>query len=230
MTDSAHTVRPPAPEVSTASTSTARFDLPAATFALGDLFDRVPDARAELDPTIANPDDHALVAVHADGDECTVDAAIRSDAGVAAVERFGERADGWAYRITWEGRPRRLIRRLVTAGVTVLSACGRNGRWRLRVLTPDRAGIRRASDVFDALDCRADCRSVSRFADKPTRSRLTDEQREAIRTAFEAGYYNVPRDATLSDISNRLGISHQALSERFRRAHEKLIANELLFE
>jgi hypothetical protein len=135
MTDSAHTVRPPTPDVLTATTSTAVFDLPAGAFALADLFERVPDARAELDPTIANPADHALVVVHAD-DERAVDAAVRSDTGVAAVERFGERADGWAYRITWEGRPHRLIRRLVAAGVTVLSVRGQGGRWRLRVLAP----------------------------------------------------------------------------------------------
>lgn len=230
MTDSVHTVRPPAPEVPRTTASTASFDLPAAAFALADLFERVPDARAELDPTIANPADHALVVVHADADERAVDAAIRSDTGVAAVERFGERADGWAYRITWEGRPHRLVRRLVAAGVTVLSARGRGGRWRLRVFAPDRAGIRRASDVFEALDCGADCRSVSRFASEPARSRLTDDQREALRAAFEAGYYDVPRNVTMGDVSERLDISHQALSERFRRAHGKLVANELLFE
>lgn len=229
MTDSAHTVRPPTPDVST-TTSTARFDLPAGAFAFADLFERVPDARAELDPTIANPADHALVVVHADADKRTVDGAIRADTGVAAVERFGERADGWTYRVTWEGRPHRLIRRLVTDGVTVLSVRGRDGRWRLRVLAPDRAGIRRASDTFAELDCAADCRSVSGFTGEPARSRLTDEQREALRTASEAGYYDVPRDATMGDVSERLDISHQTLSERFRRAHEKLVANELCFE
>jgi predicted DNA binding protein len=229
MTDSASTVRPPTPDIST-TPSTAQFDLPAGAFALAELFERVPDARAELDPTIANPADHALVVVHADADERTVDAAIRSDRGVAAVERFGERADGWTYRVTWEGRPHRLIRRLVTGGVTILSARGRDGRWRLRVLASDRAGIRRASDTFEELDCEADCRSVSGFTGEPARSRLTDEQREALRTASEAGYYKVPRDATMGNVAERLGISHQALSERFRRAHGKLIANELLFE
>ena len=229
MTDSTHTARPPTPDISTPTTSTARFDIPAEAFALADLFERVPDARAELDPTIANPDDHALLVVHAD-DERAVDGAIRADEGVAAVERFGERADGWAYRLTWEGRPHRLVRRLVAAGVTVLSARGRDGRWRLRVLAPDRAGIRRASDVFEELGCGADCRSVSNVADEPARSRLTDGQREALRAAFEAGYYDIPREATMGDVSERLDISHQALSERFRRAHGKLAADELLFE
>ena len=103
MTDSVHTVRPPAPEVPRTTTSTASFDLPAAAFALADLFERVPDARAELDPTIANPDDHALLVVHAD-DERAVDGAIRADEGVAAVERFGEQVIPLVRQLEEEGR------------------------------------------------------------------------------------------------------------------------------
>ena len=52
---------------------------------------------------------------------------------------------------------------------------------------------------------------------------LTDEQREALRTAFEAGYFDIPRHASLESISEELGISASALSERLRRAQTQLI-------
>lgn len=59
------------------------------------------------------------------------------------------------------------------------------------------------------------------------RSKLTDKQREALLTAFKRGYHEIPRDTTSSDLADELGISHQALSERFRRAYRHLVESEL---
>jgi len=52
---------------------------------------------------------------------------------------------------------------------------------------------------------------------------LTDGQREALRTAYELGYFEVPRGASLSDVAEHLGISASATSERLRRAQTQLI-------
>ncbi|MFC3478896.1 helix-turn-helix domain-containing protein [Halobacterium litoreum] len=46
---------------------------------------------------------------------------------------------------------------------------------------------------------------------------LSPKQREALETAVEAGFFEVPRDATLSDVADELGVSTQAASERLRR-------------
>jgi len=58
---------------------------------------------------------------------------------------------------------------------------------------------------------------------EPPGEGLTDQQQEALRTAFEAGYFEIPRRASLETISNELGISASALSERLRRAQTQLI-------
>lgn len=58
----------------------------------------------------------------------------------------------------------------------------------------------------------------------PGPSPVTGEQREAVLTALELGYYEVPRHANLADVAAELGISHQALSERLRRAHGGLVS------
>ena len=52
---------------------------------------------------------------------------------------------------------------------------------------------------------------------------VTDKQRKALTRAFESGYYDIPRGVTTEELATDLGISHQALSERFRRAHKGLI-------
>ena len=56
---------------------------------------------------------------------------------------------------------------------------------------------------------------------------LTTSQYETIVEAYEGGYYSVPRGVNLEDLARRLGVSHQALSERLRRGHETLIENAL---
>lgn len=46
---------------------------------------------------------------------------------------------------------------------------------------------------------------------------LSAKQREALETAAEAGYFEVPRNASLTTIADELGVSTQAASERLRR-------------
>ena len=227
-------VSAPTPQISSAvdtPASTARFTLPAEGFALAEFFERVPNARVECESAVANPTDHALLVIQANSRENPVDTALREDASIGTVERFGERSEGWVYRVTWEGRPHRLIQRLVVADVTLVSARGRGGEWQLRLLTPNREGIGRAHEIMDDLDCEEKCRSVCNLdGGGSNRSGLTDDQYEALIEGYEAGYYDIPRNVTLEEVATGLGISHQALSERFRRAYRSIVATELVTE
>jgi len=53
--------------------------------------------------------------------------------------------------------------------------------------------------------------------------RLTDRQREVLRTAFEMGYYEWPRDCTGQDVAAELGISAATFSEHVFAAERKLL-------
>jgi hypothetical protein len=54
-------------------------------------------------------------------------------------------------------------------------------------------------------------------------SGLTDRQREALRVAYELGYFDIPRKASLEDVAAKLDISASSTSERLRRAETQLI-------
>jgi hypothetical protein len=54
---------------------------------------------------------------------------------------------------------------------------------------------------------------------------LTDLQAETLLKALDWGYYDVPREANLEEMSERFDVSHQALSERVRRGLASLIEN-----
>ncbi|MFC4406027.1 helix-turn-helix domain-containing protein [Haloarchaeobius iranensis] len=58
---------------------------------------------------------------------------------------------------------------------------------------------------------------------EPPGDGLTDPQREALRTAYEMGYFDVPRGASLDNVAAELGIGASAASERLRRAQTHLV-------
>jgi len=60
-----------------------------------------------------------------------------------------------------------------------------------------------------------------------TTDALTDRQREAVRVAYELGYFEIPRKASLDDVAAELGISASSCSERLRRAQTALFEAHL---
>ena len=52
---------------------------------------------------------------------------------------------------------------------------------------------------------------------------LTDRQKEILRTALAAGYYDIPRRATQRDLATELGLSRGTIGDHLRRAEAKII-------
>lgn len=59
---------------------------------------------------------------------------------------------------------------------------------------------------------------------------VTEAQQEALLHALEAGYFDVPRQAKLGTIAEKLGITTSALSTRIRRGQQNLLQNTLAQE
>jgi len=56
---------------------------------------------------------------------------------------------------------------------------------------------------------------------------LSARQREALRTAAEMGYYEIPRETTTAEVGEALGVSRRTLEGHLRRAENKLVAGFL---
>lgn len=57
---------------------------------------------------------------------------------------------------------------------------------------------------------------------------LTDRQREALRAAHRAGYYDVPRTGTVADVADELDCSSSTAGAHLRKAESALVAAFLL--
>ncbi len=55
------------------------------------------------------------------------------------------------------------------------------------------------------------------------RGRLTDRQREVVTTAYEAGYFEHPREANAETVASRLGVSSATFREHLATAQRKLL-------
>jgi predicted DNA binding protein len=59
---------------------------------------------------------------------------------------------------------------------------------------------------------------------------LTDEQLAALRIAYEMGYFQEPRDISLNEVAEEIGLSSTAMSGRLRRGMRNLIATTIARE
>jgi hypothetical protein len=95
--------------------------------------------------------------------------------------------------------------------------------WRQRGWFADRDAFRAFASFWRA-NAGFHLHRLTRDGDpEPAGDGLTDRQDEALRIAYELGYFEIPRGAALDDVADELGISAASASERLRRAQTRLL-------
>lgn len=113
--------------------------------------------------------------------------------------------------------------------IVLLDARGTHEGWTVRMLFPTRETLSAYYDECQERDLSPTILAKYEEVEAPTRAKaeLTAAQWEALTTAFDAGYFEIPRRTSLEDIADQLGISRQATSERIRRAQAALLDRQL---
>lgn len=156
-----------------------------------------------------------------------VDASLAAEPTVESHRRLGDEDGGEGtgqrlYRIEWTDRS--VLGRLAEHGGSLLSATLDASGWDVRLLSPSQTDLSTAYAVWESNRWKVYVkRVVPCEEDQMGDHGLTDEQYRAMKRAVESGYYRVPRRTTLSELAADLDISHQALSERLRRASRNLV-------
>ncbi len=201
--------------------------LPAAETALATAFERAPAATFELESSVSKTRPSLWVA---DVDRETADDAFRADPSVEAAELLVETDSRLLYDVTFadDSGTGRLWDGLLVDGGSLLEARASDGWWQVTVRYRDRETLCAAYDRLLDRGINVELRRVTDVTDTGGHAtRLTPEQQEALEAALEYGYFEIPRGVSMEELADELGISHQALSERFRRAYETLVDAEL---
>ena len=112
---------------------------------------------------------------------------------------------------------------LATAEAFVDRITVRRDGWRQRGWFADREAFR-AFAAFWQANAGFHLHRLTRDGDpEPAGQGLTDRQDEALRIAYELGYFEIPRGASLDAVADELGISAASASERLRRAQTRLL-------
>ena len=201
----------------------------ASDFALYETFAQLGDVQFEVERMVAQ-DDRILPFIWVTYDDAeALTRALEDDPTTADVEVLVDLDGERLYRMEWVNRIDALVYVLVEEEGTVLSASGRNGQWVLRLLFTERESLSRTYDHCEDVGLSLRIERVFDIDEgRQGRFGLTDKQQDVLRKGFEQGYYSIPREIDAQDFAAELDISHQALSERIRRAHETLIANTIM--
>jgi predicted DNA binding protein len=209
----------------------AEVHVPAEEFALRETLEEVPDVEFEVERVATHGSDRVLPFVWATGEDLErVEAALETDPSVEDVESLIEQDDARLFRMEWVTHTRVLVYVLTEGNATVLSLSGFENRWAFRVLFPDRDALSATYAFCRERNLTFDLRQVYELSNSSRRGHfgLTDEQHDALVAGIECGYFDVPRGATMDDVAAELGVSRQAVSERLRRGHHRLIESALV--
>lgn len=203
----------------------AEFELPASEFALRGTLAAVPDAEFEVERVAAHSEGRVMPFVWVRTEDFEAfERALDEDPTVDGVECLSVLDDERLYRMDWVDSIHLLVHAILEAKSTILSATGTTECWQLRILFPDREALSATHDHCRSLDLDFEITSIYELeGDRHGQYGLTKEQHETLVEGARCGYYEVPRDLTLGEFADSVGISHQALSERLRRGHRNLI-------
>lgn len=107
----------------------------------------------------------------------------------------------------------------------------RDGELLVRVTVPNRRELQAIVDTARQRGARVELDQVLPLSNDGGRTKtieldtetITELQRETAELAFDAGYYERPREADLSELADELGITESAVSQRLNSAESKLI-------
>lgn len=201
-------------------------------FALASTLSAVENLRCEVERVVACNQDTVMPFVWLEGPSAAlagIESTLAADETVEEATCIASLEGERLYQMTWSTRTDLLLDLLLEADGTILSARATGKGWSLRLLFPTREASARAHDRCRENNVQCEIHTVYNISEgRQSRFRLTDEQRDALIKAFQSGYYEIPRERDLEELAAEFGISHQALSERLRRAHGSLVENAVM--
>lgn len=95
-------------------------------------------------------------------------------------------------------------------------------------LVGSQEALQQELEAYEAADAPVTVRRLTDYEGPQAElDRLTPRQQEVLETAYELGYYEIPRETTADAIAERLDLDRSTVTEHLQRAERNLIATVL---
>ncbi|ELZ80932.1 DNA binding domain-containing protein [Haloferax elongans ATCC BAA-1513] len=162
-----------------------------------------------------------------------VDECLDTHPGVDRFELITAGSDERLYRCWWRSQEEGIISAIRDFDGIVRRMEGTKDGWTLSIFFPTNQRTAEFHDACLERGLEIDIRRVEpSHVDRRRlhRRTLSKKQLDALKLAFEQGYFESPKETSLSEVAAELGISEQALSQRLRRATRHIVESLLATE
>lgn len=207
----------------------ASVTVPTHDFPLGTVFEQLPDVSVELERIIPNKDviiPYFWVRGTAVDD---IETAFSEHPGVKSISLIDSVEDEYLLRVEWDAEYDDVLTTLAATEIVLIEAVGTNSQWTFDIRGDSHSDIAEFLSRCRELDIPVTLTKLHALTpiETGTEAALTDTQQEALVLAYERGYFESPREVTMKDIGDELGITEQAVASRLRRGIKQILGETL---
>lgn len=207
----------------------ATFTVPSDQFPLGTVFAQLPNVTVELERIV--PSRGVVIPYFwVRGTEVTdIESEFTEHPGVKEIQTVDSVEDEYLLRVEWAHDYDDVLTVLTETEVPLITATGTNQQWTFEIRGDDRSDIadfQRRCRELDIPITLTELHALTQV-ETATEAALTDTQQEALELAYERGYFESPRQVTLAELGEELGISQQAVGSRLRGGIKHILGSTL---
>jgi predicted DNA binding protein len=193
-------------------------------FSIGNLLTEHPDIYIELERIVPLGDRLLPFFWISDGSIEHIERALEGEPVIESTTHLTEVDGRHLYQVSWTKPEDSLVNVLLETDGTILEGTGVQGQWELRIRFPDHDAFAEFNEICSDLDIDVSLRGVYNPHAPTVEQALTKTQWQTLATAYERGYFDVPRRASLAELAGHFDVSEQAISQRLRRGTSSLVS------
>jgi len=195
--------------------------VPTDAFLLGQSLMQRPELEVEIERLV--PAESAIVPLFWVRPPDDAVATLRADPTVEALEELVRTPDSCLYAARWQPAAEGLVRTLVELDVVVVSGVGQDGTWSFRLQFPNRSSLQRFRRSCLEQHVQLELLELFNPQAPPEPTPLSSAEHDALATAYENGYWDVPRGTTQGELATLIGLSETALSHHLRNGVKQCV-------
>ncbi|MFC7202156.1 helix-turn-helix domain-containing protein [Haloferax namakaokahaiae] len=197
-------------------------------FELGRLLEELPQIHVELERIVPLQDSIIPLFWTSNGKRNEVISILEQSPLTEEVRYLTEDGKRQLFEVRWSADVNGLIQSMVETNARLLEGESIGEGWDFRLQFPSHDELKRFRDSCTEKEIPIILRRIYNPHFPTEGNAMTAEQHEAILTAYERGYFDVPRGTSLSELAGVYGISDSAYSQRLRRGISSLIYSTMV--